>query len=140
MEGSDRVGNFSCIARDVDSILHVAFSGELDIATVDDARASLVDPLACAQQTVVLDLRDVTFIDSLGLKFIVDMRRAVERSRGRLYITQPSPPTKRLLELADMADRIEEIDDPLGTARPCPVCDVPVSAVARRCTTCNAVL
>ena len=55
------------------TIIDVA--GELDVFTSARLRAVLFDPVLCAGPSVVVDLEDVTFIDSTSIGVLVAARR-----------------------------------------------------------------
>ncbi len=74
----DRAFDARCERRD--GAVVVVARGELDLASADDLRTVLRGPEAQAE-TVVLDLRGVTFIDSSGLSVIVGHNRRAEAER-----------------------------------------------------------
>jgi anti-sigma B factor antagonist len=63
----------------------IAPTGELDIATVDTLRRRLTAVAADA----VLDLSEVTFIDSTGLGAVIEADRLARERGGRLAIIAP---------------------------------------------------
>jgi anti-sigma B factor antagonist len=77
----------------------VALRGELDVATVPAFREAL-NPLADDEtvQCVVVDLVEVTFIDSTGLMTLLNALRRVVRREGRLVIACNNPTVLRLFE------------------------------------------
>jgi anti-anti-sigma factor len=90
----------------------VVVSGELDLAVVGDLRAALERPEAQGD-TLILDLRRVTFIDSSGLSVIVASHQRMRAAEGRLAIvvTRPSA-VQRLFELCGLTDTLTITDDP----------------------------
>lgn len=107
--GSDAV--FSWRAREVGSILHIWFTGELDLRTEPTTRAALRDPLAAGRRTVVVDMSDVSFMDSTGLRLVIGMKKDVEARRGRFVIARPSPQVERVLGLAGLDAWFERLDE-----------------------------
>ncbi len=87
------------VVRNGDSIT-IAVTGELDLATVDQARDALkgVPP----DTPVVLDLSGLTFIDSTGLGLIA---AAAHQTAGQLTVI-PDARTRRLLDLTGMTDQL----------------------------------
>jgi anti-sigma B factor antagonist len=77
----------------------VALRGELDVATVPAFREAL-NPLAEDEtvQCIVVDLVEVTFIDSTGLMTLLNALRRVVRREGRLVIACNNPTVLRLFE------------------------------------------
>ena len=66
---------------------------------------------------MALDLREVTFLDSSGLRVIIQQeRRARDAGRG-FGVVPGSPEVQRILEIAGVADRLQTLDaggDPGG--------------------------
>jgi anti-sigma B factor antagonist len=77
----------------------VALRGELDVATVPAFRAAL-NPLADDEtvRLLVVDLIEVTFIDSTGLMTLLNALRRMVRREGRLVIACSNPTVLRLFE------------------------------------------
>lgn len=94
----------------------IAPEGELDIATVGDFRASLSDAAREGAGPVVVDLSQVSFIDSSGLGALVELHSRLRRSGRRLAVVAPdgSAPAV-LLGLAGLRDRLS-ISETRGSA------------------------
>ena len=94
-------------------VTSLALSGELDLATVP----ILNDQLAASEQdgtkAIVLDLRDLEFIDSSGLHEIVRAYRRSETNGHRLLLVGANPLTRRLCEMTGT----EFLLDGQGTAQ-----------------------
>lgn len=67
--------------------------GEIDIATSDALAGAVTDALA-AQAPVVVDLSAVTFLDSVGVSFLVKLA-TLARERGRGVALRGVPSTVR---------------------------------------------
>jgi anti-sigma B factor antagonist len=79
-------------------------AGEIDAAS-SVALAAQLDRLPVGPR-VVLDLAAVTFIDSSGLRVLIDAHRRAE-SEGRLVvIANPSPPVCRLFEISGLTNHL----------------------------------
>jgi anti-sigma B factor antagonist len=63
----------------------IVASGELDVQSVPELRARLAEVLDAGQTRVVVDLADVSFIDSLSLSALVGAHRKLGDS-GRLAV------------------------------------------------------
>ncbi len=59
----------------IDGVPVVSVVGEIDLKSADTLRVELGDGLATAGPFVVVDLSEVTFIDSSGLKALEDSRQ-----------------------------------------------------------------
>jgi anti-sigma B factor antagonist len=77
----------------------VDLGGELDLAVAPDLRALLEDVASEGSQLVVVDVTDVSFIDSTVLREILRAHHAITGAGGRLVIAGPQPGVERLLQL-----------------------------------------
>ena len=75
-------------------------AGELDLLTSRQLAAAL-DALD-REEEIVLDLQEVTFIDSTGMYVLLTFARSFEPSRP-LVVANPPPAVLRLLELASVS-------------------------------------
>jgi anti-sigma B factor antagonist len=82
----------------------LAVSGELDLASVGAVRAALDELLAAGWESIVLDLRALTFIDSTGLSLLLESERAARHADAAFAIVDGSPAVARLLELVGLGD------------------------------------
>jgi anti-anti-sigma factor len=94
---------------------HVVARGELDVATADQLAQALDPIIAGGSQLVVLDLTDVSFLDSSGLRTIVRAATSMEDRDGRLVIDGASPAVARVLEVTGLLERLRgEHGEPAG--------------------------
>lgn len=85
---------------------HVAVvCGEVDMASVGALRTCLRDVLLDGGVHLLVDLRDVTFMDSAGLGALVSIRKQTRVFRGSFGIVAPSRQVRRLLQLTSL-DRV----------------------------------
>jgi anti-sigma B factor antagonist len=80
----------------------VAPVGDLDLATAPALREMLIELVAAGMVRVVVDLADVTFIDSSGLGILVGAAKRLEAANGRLAIRNPRPQAQQVLELTGL--------------------------------------
>jgi anti-anti-sigma factor len=103
-----RTALFSVTVDDVDNTIRVAPRGELDMAAVprfdDVVRACEQEPAS----TIVVDLHDVTFLDSIGLNALVQARSRSLGSRHRLLLVQASTPVRKAFEGTGMGSALDE--------------------------------
>ncbi|MCD4523346.1 STAS domain-containing protein [Nocardioides sp. cx-173] len=83
----------------------VALRGEVDMASVGAVRTCLRELMLAGHTDVLVDLRDVTFMDSTGLGVLVAARKQARVFRGSLGLVAPSPPVARVLSLTSL-DRV----------------------------------
>ncbi len=100
---------FSVSRRRVGDVIVVAPAGEIDLATVDDLQAA-VDAAAGETEQVVLDLREVTFIDSAGLRLVLQNSRAI----ASFGVVRGPREVQRVFDLVGLDDRLTMLDRPPG--------------------------
>ena len=78
--------------------------GELDVATAPGLLLGF-SALVVGARGVVVDLRDVTFFDSSGVRLVDQMARTcAEDGMGFRIVAPPDSPTRRVLEIVGMTD------------------------------------
>ncbi len=79
-----------------------ALIGELDLSSYGRAAAEL-DHLFRATGDVRLDLSELTFVDSSGIRLFIRLHQALE-GRGRLVLASPASSVARVMEIAGLGD------------------------------------
>jgi anti-anti-sigma factor len=75
-------------------------SGEIDSSNANDLRLSVADRLATSVTVLVLDLTDVTYLDSSGVESVFELARRLAERRQELRLVAPvGSGTRRVLEL-----------------------------------------
>ncbi len=90
----------------------VGLSGELDFArayTFDEEMRRLE---ATKPATIVLDLRELHFVDSAGLSRVLALQRRATRDGRRLMVVRGCKSIERLFALAALDTKLEMISDP----------------------------
>jgi stage II sporulation protein AA (anti-sigma F factor antagonist) len=87
--------------------VHVA--GDLDLATSPKLRQTLHDAQLFAS-LVVLDLREVTFIESAGVHVILDAAARVRRGAGRLILVRGPAQVDHALMLTGASNQVLTLD------------------------------
>lgn len=97
-------------ARDT-GVVVVGIKGELDCATAPILEERLSDLLSDqGNLTVVLDLAEMTFVDSSGLSVFITAYRLLSERGGLLSLRRLNPSTLKVLEITGLK-RILPIDD-----------------------------
>ncbi|WP_402469558.1 STAS domain-containing protein [Isoptericola aurantiacus] len=91
--------------------------GEVDAAlreAASDAMAAVVSRPAATP--IVLDVRDVTFIDSSGVAFILQIYMLGQETGAPVRLLEPSEAVTEVLEMVGMGGRIEIVraEQPAG--------------------------
>ena len=81
----------------------VYIAGELDLSTRDEFRQRL-SPLT---GRVVVDLADVTFIDSTAIGVLIGLQNRLSSDSGQLRIQNPHDVPRRALEIVGLEEWID---------------------------------
>lgn len=97
----------------------VSLAGELDLYNAEEVRSALLDALADEPEMLVVDLEQVTFIDSTALGVLVDAHRRIG-GREKFRLAAPGLETRRALEVSGLDRHFvvrDTVADALGAAR-----------------------
>jgi anti-sigma B factor antagonist len=97
---NDGVATLSITMDTSDHQVVIAVKGEIDAATADTLERALTATHSITCRTVVVDLAEVSFIDSSGLHALLIGRRDLARDDVRLVICNPQPQAQRLFDIA----------------------------------------
>ena len=101
---------FGVSARQVARAHVVSPRGDLDLSTVAELRSAIRErPDDC--DVLVLDLRDLTFFDTSGMRLVVETMQELAPLGMRLAIVRGPQQVQRLFALARMEDRLPFFDD-----------------------------
>lgn len=78
----------------------VALEGELDLATAPQVRDAVFDAIAVNGERVAVDMTGCTFIDSTGLRILIEAARKVQENDGKLVLVGLHDQPRKILELA----------------------------------------
>lgn len=82
-------------------ILVAKVKGELDLAVADKFREDIEEQLQEKKaKNLLLDLEEVSFIDSSGLGVILGRYKCLSERGGRMAIIRPQPQVRHILELS----------------------------------------
>ena len=76
--------------------------GELDLATSPQLRHELAERTKPGVSKVVLDLSELSFMDSVGLSILVAEHKKVTELGGTLVIQNPATRVHRLIEISGL--------------------------------------
>jgi len=104
--------NLEVQVRDRDGAVVIGVSGELDLASSPTLQEELETGAASRAEVVIVDLRQLEFMDSTGLSVLVRAhQRATERGQ-RFAVVRGPQQVQRLLTLTGVADRLALVDAP----------------------------
>jgi anti-sigma B factor antagonist len=107
----DREDDFSIGRHTEGEAIVIAPAGEVDLVTVHDLRSAL---LSAVQETrrLVLDLRNVTFMDSSGLRLLVETQQLSDQDGFALAVVRGPASLERLFAVTGLDGRLDLHDDP----------------------------
>jgi anti-sigma B factor antagonist len=79
----------------------VRLAGELDLYNAHLVREALLEAAEEGPERLVVDLADVTFIDSTALGVLIEARKALANRRG-FALASPGLETRRALEVSGL--------------------------------------
>ena len=94
------------VVRENDAIV-IYVSGEIDIAACERLR-DVIEPHMGPQQTIVLDLSGVEFMDSSSLTVLVQARGSLTADGGSLRLRNPSIAAHRILTVAGAEELLDD--------------------------------
>jgi anti-anti-sigma factor len=84
-------------------------SGEVDASTASELRGYIRDARN-EQDTVLVDLSEVDFMDSTGLRVLLDASRSSAMGKWEFFIVRPSATVRRLIELTATAGSLPLVE------------------------------
>jgi anti-anti-sigma factor len=87
----------------------LALTGELDMANAPLLQSAVEEPSLAETKTVVLDLQELTFLDSTGLRIILSAREQCWRRGQEFAVTQGSQQVQRLLSVTGVGEHLRTL-------------------------------
>jgi anti-sigma B factor antagonist len=100
---------FAISIVEADDTVTLTLAGELDLSGVE-AFDSALPAIGPGVRAVVIDLADVTFIDSSGIACFIRARTAALEAGSTLVLRSPSPLVRKVLDVVDLGESIEITD------------------------------
>ncbi|MBE1461668.1 STAS domain-containing protein [Kibdelosporangium phytohabitans] len=98
------------VSREADVVV-VRVTGELDMSTLEPVERAVWQELAADPRGLVVDMRDVTFCGSTGLRLLVQARqRATSTRAGFRVVTAMNPTVSRVLEISGLDTVFEQCE------------------------------
>lgn len=104
-------GNFDVHTHRSDAALIVEPRGEIDLATVGLIREA-VDREWRSGEDIVVDLREVGFMDTSGLRYLLELNDRASRDGFGLRVVRGQPAVQRVFEVSGLEARLAFVDDP----------------------------
>jgi anti-sigma B factor antagonist len=109
------MGNLRIVVEDESPVTRVALEGELDLSEADRLEHELLKLERSAPPTLLIDLRDLTFIDSTGIRLVLEADARARHDARRLALVRGPDEVHRVFLIALLDKRLEFVDEPPET-------------------------
>lgn len=90
---------FTAQVNSRNGVASIALRGELDMTTIPDLEGHLAPFESNGVSAIMLDMRELTFIDSVALHSLVRARERAKTNGQRLILVGARPSARRLFEI-----------------------------------------
>ena len=104
--------NFKVDVHDAEQAVVIDVRGELDLASSPELEQELERSSVMSASLVIVDLRELEFMDSTGLSVLVRAHQRAVESGQRFAVIRGPQQVQRLLSLTGVADRLTLADSP----------------------------
>ncbi len=80
----------------------VTFEGRLDTNTAQESAEKLKPLLEKQVRALVFDMRDLTYISSMGLRLVLNARKKVEARSGAFTLARMQPQIRKVFDIAQV--------------------------------------
>jgi anti-anti-sigma factor len=99
-----------------DALVRVSLSGELDISSAPALEEALGRIESGEPSLLLVDLRELEFMDSTGLRTLVSANQRARAQGRRLAIVRGPEQVDRIFSVTRLDERLEIVDDPAALA------------------------
>jgi anti-anti-sigma factor len=92
--------------------VRLALNGELDISSAARVEDEMARIEAARPRAIVLDLRELEFMDSTGLRTIVGADARAREHGWRLTIVRGPDAVQRIFSVTKLDERLDIVDEP----------------------------
>jgi len=104
--------------RPIGDVRLLELSGHLVFDDGDEILRERVHALVDAgSRRILLDLHDVTYVDSGGIGAVVELYLHVTKAGGRLALMRPGPCARRVLQITHLTSALDVFEDEDGAVR-----------------------
>jgi anti-anti-sigma factor len=89
----------------------IRLAGDLELTTADAFEHELRRVELTWAQIIAIDLGRLTFIDSTGMRLLLQAEHRSSRGTNRLVLTRGTEAVQRIFEICDLTNRLPFIDE-----------------------------
>ncbi|MGA2051890.1 MAG: STAS domain-containing protein [Opitutales bacterium] len=90
------------VHRKDDQVTHLALAGRLDVIGVQAIELHFIAHTASRRKPAVVDVAQVTFLSSLGVRMLLSTAKALMPHGAKLVLLNPQPQVLQVLELGQL--------------------------------------
>ena len=109
---------FDVTAEKRDGTVHLRLAGELDISTAPKVEDELARVEPNRPELIVLDLRNLAFMDSTGLRLLIAADTRARQQGRRMVVVKGPESVQRVFRITRLEERLEIVDDVPSDAAP----------------------
>jgi len=102
------------------SVLELRLNGRLDAYWADHLGAALDEALRAGADDIRLDMAEVAYMSSVGIRVLLRFYKETRRLQGALRVRNPSAAVRSVLELAGLQVLLFDVEAPVPAAEPAP--------------------
>ena len=104
--------DFQVNVTEQDQIVSLSLVGELDLATANRLESELRRVEGGRPPVLVIDMRELSFIDSTGLRLIIGANARAREDGRRMALVAGPESVHKVFQLALLEKRLDFVDDP----------------------------
>ena len=85
-------------------VAELAVEGEIDVSNVEEFGQGVAECLQSSCRVLSMNMAGLTFIDSSGLRVIVETVKKMKEREGELLITHPPAILRRIVEVSGLSE------------------------------------
>jgi anti-anti-sigma factor len=105
------VGELGIETRVEGDVCHMELSGEFDLAAIERFERAIAAAEADRPNAIVVDLSELQFMDSSGLRSLVSADGRAQKKGHRLAIVPGPPAVRRVFEITQVDSRLDLVED-----------------------------
>jgi len=90
--------------------VRLVLAGDLDLATAGEAELAILTAEETQPPVLILDLSELDFMDSTGLRVIVSAASRARDDERRLVLVKGPEVVQRVFEITRLAERLDIVD------------------------------
>src|SRR4051794_2045591 len=90
--------------------VRLRLTGDLDLATAEDAERAIIEAEEARPPVLILDLSELAFMDSTGLRVILSANTRAQDQERRMVLVKGPSVVQRVFEITRLAERLDIVD------------------------------